>query len=163
MKSEHDRRPSRSAGVDSRELDVTWHRTSESGSVVSRLAGRIRHGSVIMLLVITASIVPGEVLPSLTPKIAAAEQVSSIKLKNRLMSGLKVSHPNEKAFIEEIVRRVERKQIPATLVDSTYFWVYQNQSKFRYPFFNFELILRKRAKPLHVYIPPYTHPSPGTR
>lgn len=70
------------------------------------------------------------------------------ELEDRLKSGLRARQPAEVEFIEAVVQRVRRGELPGKLVDSTYLWALQRQKKYPYPLF--ERALRLQADRLGI-------------
>ena len=68
-------------------------------------------------------------------------------LEQTLKSGLKARRPVEFAFIEQVVERVKAKQIPISLVQTTFSWARRHQP---YPYPYFERGMRERAQKLGV-------------
>jgi len=71
-----------------------------------------------------------------------------LDLEDQLKTGLRARSPEDVAFIKDVVSRVQRGELPAKLVNSTYIWAIQHQRK--YPFPAFERALRIQADKLGV-------------
>jgi len=87
-----------------------------------------------------------------TPAVGlGAEQPNATKavsLEDQLKTGLRARSPEDVAFIKDVVSLVQRGELPAKLVNSTYIWAIQHQRK--YPFPAFERALRIQADKLGV-------------
>lgn len=70
--------------------------------------------------------------------------VEKPSLKDVLEKGLKARRPVEFEFIGTVVQLVDARQLPQTLVQSTFLWA--RKKRVKYPFQYFEFALRQRAK-----------------
>jgi hypothetical protein len=68
----------------------------------------------------------------------------SISLKQQLNTGLLARTPQERAFNENVSKLVDEGKLPLSLVQSTFLWARNKQT--RYPMPYFEQALRVRAK-----------------
>jgi hypothetical protein len=69
-------------------------------------------------------------------------------LADRLVTGLRVQAPADRAFCEAVAELVREGQLPAALVDSTYTWAKSRGKK--YPFPAFQHVIRLKAAKLGV-------------
>jgi len=86
--------------------------------------------------------------------IAHAQVVSSggiivPTLKQQLSTGLLARTPDEQAFVEKVVARVDSGDLPLSLVQSTFLWARRHRP---YPMQYFERALRVRAGELGISI-----------
>jgi hypothetical protein len=70
-------------------------------------------------------------------------------LKQQLKAGLLARTPDEQAFVDEVVARVDSGEIPLGLVQSTFLWARRHRP---YPMQYFERALRVRAAELGIDI-----------
>jgi hypothetical protein len=74
---------------------------------------------------------------------AQEPSTGNASLKETLVFGLRPRTPDDTAFIEMVVGRVEARTLPLTLVIETYRWA-QNKRPYPYPFFERGLRIRAR-------------------
>ena len=79
---------------------------------------------------------------------AYEKQVNAI-LKTRL--------PAEKRFVAELVAEIGKKEIPKSLVDTSFKWVLNRRPNTNYPFVYFERVIRLQSKKLGYKIPPFSY------
>ena len=70
-------------------------------------------------------------------------------LKQQLTVGLLARTPDEQAFVDEVVTRVDSGEIPLGLVQSTFLWARRRRP---YPMQYFERALRVRAAEIGIEI-----------
>ncbi|MCH2182920.1 MAG: hypothetical protein MK108_13025 [Mariniblastus sp.] len=80
--------------------------------------------------------------------IAYEKQVNAI-LKTRL--------PAEKRFVNELMTEIAEKEIPRSLVDTSFKWVLNRRPNTNYPFVYFERVIRLQGKRLGYKIPPFNY------
>lgn len=85
---------------------------------MSRPARRALSVSLAVLLLGAVVLVPVVALPSWAASQNAAKQT----FEQRLLTGLRVKTPSDKAFITRVVALVRDRRLPTKLVDQTYFW-----------------------------------------
>jgi hypothetical protein len=71
-------------------------------------------------------------------------------LRQQLVSGLRVTRPDDLAFIDKVVTMVDDDELPLALVKATFQWTRQNPKAKSYPFFYFQRALREQAKKLGI-------------
>ncbi|MCH2180049.1 MAG: hypothetical protein MK106_14725 [Mariniblastus sp.] len=79
---------------------------------------------------------------------AYEKQVNAI-LKTRLQA--------EKRFVAELIAEIGKKEIPKSLVDTSFKWVLNRRPNTNYPFVYFERVIRLQAKKLNYKIPPFNY------
>ncbi|MFM8214714.1 MAG: hypothetical protein ACKN82_08765 [Pirellula sp.] len=75
-----------------------------------------------------------------------AEQMLSfntVELKDQLMFGLRVAFPEQEAFVDQVIQKVDRGEISRAMVNVIYVW--SKKRKPRIPFPYFEYVLRLMA------------------
>ena len=80
--------------------------------------------------------------------VAYEKQVNAI-LKTRL--------PAEKRFVTELMAEIAKKEIPRSLVDTSFKWVLNRRPNTNYPFVYFERVIRLQGKRLGYKIPPFDY------
>ncbi|MBT4692054.1 MAG: hypothetical protein HOB73_01775 [Planctomycetaceae bacterium] len=79
----------------------------------------------------------------LIPNLAPLRADQSARLVDQLNAGLKVRKPAEKSFIDRVVRLVDEKVLPLSMVLGVF--QYARKKEDRYPFFYFREALKIRA------------------
>ena len=79
---------------------------------------------------------------------AYEKQVNAI-LKTRL--------PAEKKFVSELMIEVGKKEIPKSLIDTSFKWVLNKRPNTNYPFVYFERVIRLQGKKLGYKIPSFNY------
>ncbi|MFM7516212.1 MAG: hypothetical protein ACKO9Q_07555 [Pirellula sp.] len=75
-----------------------------------------------------------------------AEQMLSfntVELKDQLMFGLRVAFPEQEAFVDQVIQKVDRGEISRAMVNVIYVW--SKKRKPRIPFPYFEYVMRLLA------------------
>ena len=90
------------------------------------------------------SAAPSTVRPARVPR-----GVKSANLQEQLEKGLRARLPQEFAFIDRVVKMVEKGKLPLDLVRSTFDWA---RDKRPYPFPYFERGLKKRAARIGIIV-----------
>ena len=80
--------------------------------------------------------------------VAYEKQVNAI-LKTRL--------PAEKRFVTQLMTVIGKKEIPRSLVDTSFKWVLNRRPNTNYPFVYFERVIRLQGKRLGYKIPPFDY------
>jgi hypothetical protein len=78
--------------------------------------------------------------------------VTGLTLQTQLEKGLRARRPVEFTYIDEIIKLVEKKELPRLLVTTTYQWA-QRQPTRRLQYFQFALQARARRQRLKVVLP----------
>lgn len=84
------------------------------------------------------------------PLPATEDGKAAVSLGSRLTTGLKARRPEEVEFVERVAGMVEKGQLPAKVVDSTYLWAIRRRQA--YPFPSFQRALRLQADRLGITI-----------
>lgn len=80
--------------------------------------------------------------------VAYEKQVNAI-LKTRL--------PAEKRFVTQLMTEIGKKEIPRSLVDTSFKWVLNRRPNTNYPFVYFERVIRLQGKRLGYKIPSFDY------
>jgi lauroyl/myristoyl acyltransferase len=71
-----------------------------------------------------------------------AEQMlsfNSVELKDQLMFGLRVAFPEQEAFVDQVIKKVEQEQISRAMVNVVYVWSKKRKPKIPFPYFEYVL------------------------
>lgn len=89
-------------------------------------------------------------------KVDPAKPGAQVKLRDRLVIGLKALSKSDLAFIDRVVARVNSGRLPQRMVDETFFWarqraaIYTTAGKDRRPVIYFRPALTAQAKRIGV-------------
>lgn len=100
--------------------------------------------SILFALVLVAAAVAA------CPIRSAAQdgsQTEKLSLKTQLEQGLRARRPVEFEFVARVVEKVDKGELPRSVVDGVYGWARKQR---RHPFQYFEFALRKQAAKLGV-------------
>jgi hypothetical protein len=103
----------------------------------------------LLLSVLFAMLVCPPLVPAASPPSIDAGGVQGLDLKTQLEKGLLVRRPVEFAYIAEIVKLVEEKKLPYSLVATTFTWA-QKQPVKKLQYFQFALEVRARRLPVKL-------------
>ncbi|MFN5103552.1 MAG: hypothetical protein ACK5GJ_12230 [Planctomycetota bacterium] len=73
-----------------------------------------------------------------------AEQMLSfntVELKDQLMFGLRVAFPEQEAFVDQVIQKVDRGEISRAMVNVIYVWAKKRKPKIPFPYFEYVLRL----------------------
>ena len=63
-------------------------------------------------------------------------------LEERLTTGLRVQAPADTAFCERVATLVQRGELPAKVVDSTYLWAVRRGKEYPFPAFRYAIRIK---------------------
>ncbi|MCY3006492.1 MAG: hypothetical protein NTV29_10995 [Planctomycetota bacterium] len=69
-----------------------------------------------------------------------AEQMlslNSVELRDQLMYGLRVAFPEQEAFVDQVIARVDRGEISRAMVNVVYVWSKKRRPKIPFPYFEY--------------------------
>jgi len=73
-----------------------------------------------------------------------AEQMLSlntVELKDQLMFGLRVAFPEQEAFVDQVIKKVDQGEISRAMVNVVYVWSKKKKPKIPFPYFEYVLRL----------------------
>lgn len=73
-----------------------------------------------------------------------AEQMLSlntVELKDQLMFGLRVAFPEQEAFVDQVIKKVDQGVISRAMVNVVYVWSKKKKPKIPFPYFEYVLRL----------------------
>ncbi len=76
---------------------------------------------------------------------------NTIELKQQLYFGLRTFLPEQQAFLDEVVARVETGELPRSMVNVVFVWSRKRRPKIPYPYF--EIAMRLLAEKRGVILP----------
>jgi hypothetical protein len=81
-----------------------------------------------------------------------AEQMltlNTVELRDQLMFGLRVGFPEQEAFVDQVIARVDRGEISRAMVNVVYVWSKKRRPKIPFPYF--EYVMRILAEQRGVF------------
>lgn len=75
----------------------------------------------------------------------------TIDLETQLRNGLRVTRPNQVAFVKVVVIYAEKERLPTAMVQLVYRWALEKNSRIPFPYFQFAM--RELAKRRGVNLP----------
>jgi hypothetical protein len=81
-----------------------------------------------------------------------AEQMLTLntgELRDQLMYGLRVAFPEQEAFVDQVIARVDRGEISRAMVNVVYVWSKKRKPKIPFPYF--EYVMRILAEQRGVF------------
>ena len=94
--------------------------------------GLRQFATVLFSVVAASSHAVGQAPHNQQPPSAPHQQVS---LKDRLVTGLRATQQDDIAYCERVAEATRTGNLPAKLVDSTYFWAINRQAEYPLPGF----------------------------
>lgn len=85
------------------------------------------------------------------------DDLGLVAYKKQVNAILKTRLPAEKRFVNELIVEIEKKEIPRSLVDTSFKWVLNKRPNTNYPFVYFERVIRLQGKKLGYKIPPFDY------
>jgi len=79
---------------------------------------------------------------------------NTVELKDQLNFGLRTFLPEQKAFVEVVVAKVDSGELPRSMVNVVFVWSRKRKPKSPYPYF--EIALRLLAERRGVILPSYS-------
>ncbi|HUP79336.1 MAG TPA: hypothetical protein VM260_12365 [Pirellula sp.] len=76
---------------------------------------------------------------------------NTVELKDQLYFGLRTFLPEQQAFVDEVVARVDAGELPRSMVNVVFVWSRKRNPKIPYPYF--EIVLRLLAEKRGVILP----------
>ncbi len=76
---------------------------------------------------------------------------NTVELRDQLNFGLRTFQPQQKAFIDDIVNRVDSGQLPRSMVNVVFVWARKRKPTIPYPYF--EIAMRLLAERRGVILP----------
>ena len=76
---------------------------------------------------------------------------NTIELKQQLYFGLRTFLPEQQAFLDEVVARVDSGELPRSMVNVVFVWSRKRRPKIPYPYF--EIAMRLLAEKRGVILP----------
>ncbi len=76
---------------------------------------------------------------------------NTVELKDQLYYGLRLFSPEQQAFVDDIVARVEAGELPRSMVNVVFVWSRKRKPKFPFPYF--EIAMRLLAENRGVILP----------
>jgi hypothetical protein len=73
-----------------------------------------------------------------------AEQMLSfntVELKDQLMFGLRVAFPDQEAFVDQVIQKVDRGELSRAMVNVIYVWSKKRKPKIPFPYFEYVMRL----------------------
>lgn len=73
-----------------------------------------------------------------------AEQMLSfntVELKDQLMFGLRVAFPEQEAFVDQVIQKVDQGVISRAMVNVVYVWAKKRKPKIPFPYFEYVMRL----------------------
>lgn len=73
-----------------------------------------------------------------------AEQMLSfntVELKDQLMFGLRVAFPEQEAFVDQVIQKVDRGEISRAMVNVIYVWSKKHKPRIPFPYFEYVMRL----------------------
>ena len=81
-----------------------------------------------------------------------AEQMltlNTVELRDQLMYGLRVAFPEQEAFVDQVIAKVDRGEISRAMVNVVYVWSKKRRPKIPFPYF--EYVMRILAEQRGVF------------
>ena len=106
------------------------------------------------LFTVFATFSPGSALAQEGIDFNEAERMMSfntVELKDQLYFGLRTFLPEQQAFVDEVVARVDAGELPRSMVNVVFVWSRKRNPKIPYPYF--EIVLRLLAEKRGVILP----------
>jgi hypothetical protein len=106
-----------------------------------------RFGGIAGLMLAIAYPVTGEALGQDGLDFNEAERMMSfnvVELKDQLYFGLRTFQPEQQAFLDQVVAKVDSKEIPRSMVNIVFVWAKKRNPKIPYPYF--EIAMRLLAE-----------------
>jgi len=76
---------------------------------------------------------------------------NTVELKDQLYFGLRIFLPEQQAFVDDIVARVEAGELPRSMVNVVFVWSRKRRPKIPFPYF--EIAMRVLAEKRGVILP----------
>lgn len=76
---------------------------------------------------------------------------NTVELKEQLYFGLRTFLPEQQAFVDEVVARVETGELPRSMVNVVFVWSRKRKPNLPYPYF--EIVMRLLAEKRGVILP----------
>jgi len=73
-----------------------------------------------------------------------AEQMLSlntVELKDQLMFGLRVAFPEQEAFVDQVIQKVDKGELSRAMVNVVYVWAKKRKPRIPFPYFEFVMRL----------------------
>lgn len=67
--------------------------------------------------------------------------LSTVELKDQLMFGLRVAFPEQEAFVDQVIQKVDQGVLSRAMVNVVYVWSKKRKPKFPFPYFEYVLRL----------------------
>ncbi len=71
---------------------------------------------------------------------------STVSLEDQLMNGLRVTTPQQRAFVNLVVLRVNQGRLPRAMVNLVYQWALNRNPDVPFPYFQFALRILSRKR-----------------
>lgn len=76
---------------------------------------------------------------------------NTVELKDQLYFGLRTAFPEQQAFVDDIVARVDAGELPRSMVNVVFVWARKRKPKIPFPYF--EIAMRLLAEKRGVILP----------
>ena len=67
--------------------------------------------------------------------------LSTVELKDQLMFGLRVAFPEQEAFVDQVIQKVDQGVLSRAMVNVVYVWSKKRKPKIPFPYFEYVLRL----------------------